>query len=249
MKKSLLIVLLALCLVLAGCGSSKKDASESKEPESSVEESSESSVEESSEESSVEESSKEESSEEESSVQESSEEESSEEVSEESSEEESAQESSEEESSGERTNPMYEEFAQEEPEDALVLLFNEPDGEVLYAVAISDQFNVAAFDQIIILPKYEHMSLTLWSLKTEMQEDGEEEKPVQVHDEVLYEISDTTDRTALYTSIERVEDAPHYALEVKSEHGNAEYVFTFNADGNPEYEYITAEKEEEKTEK
>ena len=55
MKKSLLIVLLALCLVLAGCGSSKKDASESKEPESSVEESSESSVEESSEESSEEE--------------------------------------------------------------------------------------------------------------------------------------------------------------------------------------------------
>lgn len=240
MKKSLWIVLLALCLVLAGCGSSKKDASESKEPESSIEESSESSVEESSEESSVEESSKEESSEEESSVQESSEEESSE--------EEPAQESSEEESSGERTNPMYEEFAQEEPEDALVLLFNEPDGEVLYAVAISDQFNVAAFDQVIILPKYEHMSLTLWSLKTEMQEDGEEEKPVQVHDEVLYEISDTTDRTALYTSIERVEDAPHYALEVKSEHGNAEYIFTFNADGNPEYEYITAEKEEEKTE-
>ena len=260
------IAMIIICMLLVGCSGGKKETSseaskaeessvasqeesvpvqESKEEESSVPE--ESSVEESSEESieeSIEESSEE-------SVEESSEEpvqESSEEPVEESSEE-SVEESSEAPAEEDETlNRFYAEFCPEEPEEALAILYNEPEGEVLYSVPITDEFNVMAFDHVLILPKYTHMSFAFWSLKTEMEEVDGEEVPVQVHDELIYECKDTDDRTAFFSSIERVEDAPKYALEIKSEYGNAEYIFTFHADGNPEYEYIVVAPEEENSE-
>ena len=252
------IAMIIICMLLAGCSGGKKETSseaskaeessaasqeesvqvqESKEEESSVPE--ESSVEESSEESieeSIEESSEE-------SVEESSEE------SVEESSEESVEESSEAPVEEDETlNRFYAEFCPEEPEEALAILYNEPEGEVLYSVPITDEFNVMAFDHVLILPKYTHMSFAFWSLKTEMEEVDGEEVPVQVHDELIYECKDTDDRTAFFSSIERVEDAPKYALEIKSEYGDAEYIFTFHADGNPEYEYIVVTPEEENSE-
>ncbi len=248
MKKYLVIMILALCLVISACG--KKPAPEASEesamPESSESiESSEEISEEPSEESSiepeVEESEEEEPEEEESEEEEEPEEESSEEPEEESSEE--SEESSEEPAEPEHpegVNLVYLEVAvEDEPDKALMVLYNNPDGELLYNVEISDTFNVAAFDQVMMIPRYEHSKIILWSLKTET---GEDDQIIQVHDEKVFECKDATDRTVLFTSVERVEDAPRYALEIETDdHGKAEYIFEFNAKGNPPVEYITAE--------
>lgn len=228
MKYRILSILCILCMLVmpAGCSSEGTESS-SEPPESSSQ------------------SSQEESSEEESSEQ-SSEEESSSEMESSESSEASSEESEEEEpvtgGNGSTTfdmNSVYSKVATEDTDDALMLLVNQPDGELLYTISVTDEFNLAANDQVLMIPKYEHSTIRVWTLKSVI--DPATDTPTQERDEMIYECLDSHLKTVLYTSIPRVEDAPQYVVVVETPIGSAEYVFEYQPAGTPDMEYLEME--------
>ena len=58
-------------------------------------------------------------------------------------------------------NTTYAELAEEDTDDTLLLIVNEPDDVVMYTTPVTDEFNLAAEDHVLIVPKYEHSTIRL----------------------------------------------------------------------------------------
>ncbi|MCR5004439.1 MAG: hypothetical protein K6A77_00880 [Clostridiales bacterium] len=227
MKLKMILALVLAIVLLAGCSSApKKEESKPAASESSKEESSKK----------EETSSKTEVSEEEEDEEEPVEETPEEEAPEEEEEEEAEPQPEASDDGAEPVNDVYKLVGKDAPEDTLLILINEPDEAFLYATRVSDEFELTTLDRVMIIPRYEHSTIRLWTLKTEFSEDGE--TAMQVHDEMLYEIQDSTLETVMMTSVPRIEDSARYALEVLTPHGDSEYYFNFYGDDLPEIEYI-----------
>ncbi|MCR5004461.1 MAG: hypothetical protein K6A77_01020 [Clostridiales bacterium] len=233
MKLKMILAMVLAIVLLAGCSSApKKEESKPAASESSKEESSK--KEESSSKTEV----SEEEEDEEETVEETPEEEAPEEEEEE--EQEAAPQPETSEAEGEAVNHVYRQVGKDAPEGTLLILINEPDEAFLYATRVSDEFDLTTLDRVMLIPRYEHSSIRLWTLKTEFSDDGE--TAMQVHDEMLYEIEDSTLDTVLLTSIPRIEDSARYAVEITTPHGDGEYYFNFYGDDLPQIEYIEAAK-------
>ena len=238
MKLKLILALVLAVVLLAACSSAPKK-----------EESPAAASEESKEESSKEESSKKEEAQKTEKDEEESEEapeavEEEEEEEEEAEEEESAPQPEESsaaaEEEGDGINTVYKRICEDAPEDTLLILLNEPDEAFLYATRISDEFDLMVEDRVMMIPRYEHSTVRLWSLKMEFSDDGE--TAMQVHDELLYEVKDSTLETVLMTSVPRIEDTARYAVEIITPFGEGEYNFNFYGEDLPQIEYIVAAK-------
>ena len=242
MKLKLILALVLAVVLLAGCSSApKKEESPAVASEESKEESSKEESSKKEEASKVEEEEEEDVSESESEAAEEDEEEEEEEEEEEPAPESKPEESSaaeEEEEDG--INSVYKRVCEDAPEDTLMILMNGPDDAFLYATRISDEFDLMVDDQVMMIPRYEHSTIRLWSLKMEFSEDGE--TAMQVHDELLYEVEDSTVETVLFTSVPRIEDTARYAVEVITPYGEGEYFFNFYGEDLPQIEYIVAAK-------
>ncbi len=134
-------------------------------------------------------------------------------------------------------NTFYRDLAEKDKDtgDTLMLLINHPNEAAVSAVQVTDEFNLAANDQVLMIPKYEHSTIRVWTLKSVI--DPETDSPVQERDELVYECLDSTVKTVLFTSIPRIEDAPLYCVVVDTPLGTAEYSFTYMADV-PGMEYL-----------
>ncbi len=233
MKLKMILAMVLAIVLLAGCSSApKKEESKPAASESSKEESSK--KEETSSKTEV----SEEEEDEEETVEETPEEEAPEEEEEE--EQEAAPQPETSEAEGEAVNHVYRQVGKDAPEGTLLILINEPDEAFLYATRVSDEFDLTTLDRVMLIPRYEHSTIRLWTLKTEFSDDGE--TAMQVHDEMLYEIEDSTLDTVLLTSIPRIEDSARYAVEITTPHGDGEYYFNFYGDDLPQIEYIEAAK-------
>lgn len=148
---------------------------------------------------------------------------------------ESAQESSQEEP-GETINNMFRQATYDlDTGDAIGILYNDPDGGLLYGIRVSDEVNVTTSDRVLIIPKYEHTSIQIYTLKSVSDKDG---KTTQKKDELVYEIPDSSLDTVLFTSVPRIEDAPAYMLIMKHDKTKATYKFRFYSPAAPEYELL-----------
>ena len=235
--KIVLAMILAVCL-LAGCsGAPKKEDSKAPATESSKEESVK---EESSAKPESAASDTEEDEDEEEAAPESSETEEPEEAEDEAEDAEDAESETSEEASGDQTNSVYKLVSEGAPEDTLLVLINEPDEAFLYATRITDEFDLTTQNRVMMIPRYEHSTIRLWTLKTEFDDDGQ--TAMQVHDELLYEVADSSRETVLMTSVERIEDSARYAVEIITPEGEGEYYFNFYGDNLPQTEFITAAK-------
>ena len=233
--KIVLIMILAVCLLAACSGAPKKEDSKAPATESSKEESVK---EESSTKSESAAADTEEDEDEEEEAPESSD---VEEEEEEEEEEEAAEpETSTEEESGDQTNSVYKLVSEGAPEDTLLVLINEPDEAFLYATRVTDEFDLTTQNRVMMIPRYEHSTIRLWTLQTEFDDDGQ--TAMQVHDELLYEVADSTRETVLMTSVERIEDSARYAVEIITPEGEGEYYFNFYGENLPQTEFITAAK-------
>ena len=229
--KIVLIMILAVCLLAACSGAPKKEDSKAPATESSKEESVK---EESSTKTESAAADTEEDEDEEEEVSESSD------VEEEEEEEAAEPEASAAEESGDQTNSVYKLVSEGAPEDTLLVLINEPDEAFLYATRVTDEFDLTTQNRVMMIPRYEHSTIRLWTLKTEFDDDGQ--TAMQVHDELLYEVADSTRETVLMTSVERIEDSARYAVEIITPEGEGEYYFNFYGENLPQTEFITAAK-------
>ena len=237
MKLKFILVLVLAIVLLAGCSKTPKkeetkpSATESSKEDSSVQEESSSQPE-------AAKADEEEEEEEAETVEEEPEEEPEEE--EEEQEEETAPQQDTAEDETEPVNDVYKLVGKDAPEGTLLILINDPDEAFLYATRVSDEFELTTQDRVMIIPRYEHSTIRLWTLKTEFSEDGE--TAMQVHDEMLYEIKDSDLATVMMTSVPRIEDSARYALEILTPHGDGEYYFNFYGDDLQQIEYIEAAK-------
>ena len=232
--KIVLAMILAVCLLAACSGAPKKEDSKAPATESSKEES----VKEES--STKPESAAADTEEDEDEKEEVSESSDIEEEEEEEEEEAAEPETSTEEESGDQTNSVYKLVSEGAPEDTLLVLINEPDEAFLYATRVTDEFDLTTQNRVMMIPRYEHSTIRLWTLKTEFDDDGQ--TAMQVHDELLYEVADSTRETVLMTSVERIEDSARYAVEIITPEGEGEYYFNFYGENLPQTEFITAAK-------
>ena len=239
MKLKFILVLVLSIVLLAGCSKTPKKeetkpaATESSKEDSSVQEESSSQPE-----AAKADEEEEEEEEEAETVEEEPEEEPEEE--EEEQEEETAPQQDTAEDETEPVNDVYKLVGKDAPEGTLLILINDPDEAFLYATRVSDEFELTTQDRVMIIPRYEHSTIRLWTLKTEFSEDGE--TAMQVHDEMLYEIKDSDLATVMMTSVPRIEDSARYALEILTPHGDGEYYFNFYGDDLQQIEYIEAAK-------
>lgn len=120
------------------------------------------------------------------------------------------------------------------PEDATLLLVNNPSSEQLNLVTISEKLNLDDTNEhILIIPKSINSSISIWAL--EFKDNS------LVPSKKVYEKDKTPENFVLDAKIIRPEGIPQYKIEITLGNSTNEYIFSYDGkNGTPNIEYIKA---------
>ncbi len=132
------------------------------------------------------------------------------------------------------SSSSFETLGKDIPENAMLLIVNNPSSDQLKSVTISENLKLDETNEhILLIPKNTNSTISIWSL--EFKDNN------LVPNKKIYECEKTPENFVLSTKLIRPEGIPQYKVEITSENLTSEYIFSYNGkNGTPNIEYVSA---------
>nr|MDD6335703.1 hypothetical protein [bacterium] len=123
---------------------------------------------------------------------------------------------------------LYDALAQGAPDDALMLIINQPTGEQLSAAArLETWLEGDDANRVLLVPRYGDARAQLWEMQSHT--DGTFTRKTMIWD---YDFAAKDGAQAIHTAIFRPQSAPLYKLYLKTAQAEGEFLFACNGGDN-----------------